>query len=183
MRKQNSHSLVSLFVISTIVMACNLGGSNTAYKSTVDKFSVNFPSGGNSIETKSDNVKYAMGARTYTKSIDNRSDNYRSYEVQVLDMSSSAVEGKTPREIMEIALNGWENAPETSVLDIKVDGKDGIDSLRTINVGKISMTFRDVVFWSEANKKLYVVKIAAIKRGNTTATEAENFIKSFKIEA
>jgi hypothetical protein len=64
-----------------------------------------------------------------------------------------------------------------------VNGQNGIDSLRAIEFGKISMTFRDVVFWSEAEKKLYVVKVAASKKDNTTAPEADAFVKSFKLGA
>jgi hypothetical protein len=163
-------------------MSCKFG-SGSEYSSSTDKFSIAFPSGGSEVETKTDDVKYAKAARSYSKSFDNRSDNFRSYEVQVLDIDSSAIEGKTPRQILEIALNGWEKEPETKIKEITVNGKNGIDSLRTITMGKISMAFREVVFWSEADKKLYVVKVSAVKKENTQTVEAEKFVNSFKLNA
>ena len=119
----------------------------------------------------------------YGKSFDNRSDNYRSYEVQVLDMDPASTSGKEQREIQEIALNGWEDEPETVVKDINVNGQKGIDSVRSIEIGPAKMTFREVVFWSEKDKKLYVVKVSAVKKENVATKEADDFVHSFKLSA
>ena len=53
--------------------------------------------------------------------------------------------------------------------------------MRTIEVGPAKMTFREVVFWSEKDKKLYVVQIAATKKENVAAKEADDFVNSFKL--
>ncbi len=183
MKKENVY-VMSLVIVSvlSIALACNrfsTGGSN--YTSPTDKFSIAFPSGSSGVETKSSDVKYSKSVRTYEKQFDNRSNNFRSYEVQVADMDGYDMGGKTPREILEIALNGWEKEPETEIKDITVNGQKGIDSVRTISIGNVSMTFREVVFWSEASKKLYVVKVSATKKDNTTTSEADAFVNSFKL--
>lgn len=185
MKKQNIYAVSMLMVgFILIVASCKSGASGSSdYSNAADKFSIAFPSGSSGVETKTDSVKYAKSARTYSKSFDNRSDNFRNYEVQVLDVDSSAVTGKTPRQIQEIALNGWEKEPETKIKDIKVQNLNGIDSIRTVEVGPAKMSFREVVFWSEAEKKLYVVKVAATKKDNLTAPEAEAFVNSFKLGA
>jgi hypothetical protein len=174
-----------MFIICVLVLvvSCKFGGGGSEYSSTTDKFSIAFPSGGGEVETKTDSVKYAKAARTYSKSFDNRSDNFRSYEVQVLDVYDFSTEGKTQRQILEIALNGWEKEPETKIKEITVNGKNGIDSLRYVSIGSVGMAFREVVFWSEADKKLYLLRVAAVKKENTQTSEAEKFINSFKLKA
>lgn len=183
MKKQNIYMIVLSISTLLFTVSCNLiGVGSSEYTSSVDKFSVAFPSGGSDLETKDETVPYAVSARTYSKNFDNRSDNYRSYGVQVLQVPTATAEGKSEREIQEIALNGWDKEPETEIKDINVDGRKGIDSLRTVELGPASMTFREVVFWSEAEKKLYVVKVAAMKKDTTTTPEADAFIKSFKLK-
>jgi DNA-binding NarL/FixJ family response regulator len=112
---------------------------------------------------------------------DNRSDNYRSYEVQALGLV--ATDGKDTKDILKIGLNGWDDEPDTVVKDISVNGNSGIDSIRTIELGSAKMSFREIVFWSGSSKKLYVIQIAATKKENLTAKEAEDFVRSFKISA
>lgn len=184
--KVRSIYITSLVMVAllTIALACKLVGRSSApYSSATDKFSIAFPGGPSGVETKTEEVKYARAARNYEKSFDNRSDKYRSYEVQVLDLFGSQTENKTPREILEIALNGWEDEPETEIKEITVDGRKGIDSLRTVSIGSVSMTFREVVFWSEPDKRLYVVKVSASKKENTQTAEANEFVNSFKLTA
>jgi len=179
----------ALGMIVLFCLACKLsslggltGGGD--YSSSADKFSIAFPGGASGVESKSaDDVKYATAAREYSKSFDNRSDNYRSYEVQVLEIPAASVEGKEQREILEIALNGWEDEPETVVKETAVNGQKGIDSVRSIEIGPAKMTFREVVFWSPKDKKLYVVKVAAVKKENVATKEANDFVNSFKLSA
>jgi hypothetical protein len=57
-----------------------------------------------------------------------------------------------------------------------------LDSVRTLELGTAKMTFREVVFWSAQEKLLYVVRIAASKKENVATQDAEDFIKSFKME-
>ncbi len=184
MKKQNIYA-VSMLMVGVLMFAtsCKSGAGNSDYSNAADKFSIAFPSGSDGVKTETQSVKYAKAARTYSKLFDDRSENGRRYDVQVLDIDSSAIAGKTPRQILEIALNTWEKDPETKIKDITVDGRNGIDSLRTVEVGPISMTFREVVFWSEADKKLYVVKVSAKKKDNTTTPEADAFVNSFKVKA
>jgi hypothetical protein len=153
------------------------------YTSAADKFSIAFPGGASGVETKSDTAKYSNSTREYSKSFDNRSDNYRSYEVIAADVIPTIVEGKDQKEILKIGLNGWADEPETVVKDTNVNGRAGIDSVRTIEIGPAKMTFREVVFWSDAAKKLYTIRVAAVKKENVTTPEAEDFIKSFKLQA
>jgi hypothetical protein len=183
-----NYTIASVMIFILVGLGCKYvsldglkGGS--AYSNASDKFSIAFPGGSSGVENKSDDVKYAKAARMYGKSFDNRSDNYRSYEVQVLDMDPASTSGKEQREIQEIALNGWEDEPETVVKDINVNGQKGIDSVRSIEIGPAKMTFREVVFWSEKDKKLYVVKVSAVKKENVATKEADDFVHSFKLSA
>ena len=50
-----------------------------------------------------------------------------------------------------------------------------------MEIGPAKMTFREVVFWSEKDKKLYVVQVAATKKENVVAKEADDFVNSFKL--
>ena len=98
-----------------------------------------------------------------------------------MEIDPSKTSGKDARAILEIGLNGWEDEPGTVVKDVTVNGQKGIDSVRTMEVGPAKMTFREVVFWSEKDKKLYVVQIAATKKENVAAKEADDFVNSFKL--
>ena len=155
------------------------GGESAAYKSDKDGFSIQFPSG-SEVKEESADVKWSSSARTYGKSFENRSDNYRSYEVTAAEPLTS-VDGKTDKEIEEIGLNGWEDEPETVVKDITVDGIKALDSVRSVEIGPAKMTFREVPIWSAKNKKLYVIQVAAVKKENVSTKEANDFINSFKI--
>jgi hypothetical protein len=95
---------------------------------------------------------------------DNRTDNYRSYEVTAATLASYQYEGKSDKEIEEIGLNGWEDEPETELKDITIDGIKAIDSVRSIEIGPAKMTFREVPIWDAKNKKLYVIQVAAVKK-------------------
>lgn len=179
MKKQNVKSLLFAVCVLVLAVACKFFGSGAEYSSATDKFSIAFPNGRNDVETKTDKSNYSKSVRTYSKSFDNRSDNFRIYIVQVADIDSSQVAGKSSREILEIGLNGWEKEAETKIKDITVNGQNGIDSLRTI----LGLSFREVIFWSDTDKKLYVLTVAAKKKDITTAPEAEKFVKSFKLNA
>ncbi len=180
--KTNLVSCLLIFVFMCI--ACNNLGSidgGGEYKNSEDKFSIAFPSGSSGVEVGKLEVKFAKSGRTYSKSFDNRSDNYRSFEVQVLDIDPSSTEGKEPRKILEIGLNGWEDEPGTVVKDTTINRKRAIDSGRSVEIGPAKMSFRDVVIWSEADKKLYVIQIAASKKENVSTKEADDFVNSFKL--
>lgn len=175
-------STLAFLLLALICVACRLGSmSGGAYTSAEDKFSIAFPSGSSGVETGKSEVKFAKSGRTYSKSFDNRSDNYRSYEVQVLDIDPSATTGKEPRKILEIGLNGWEDEPGTVVKDTTINRKSAIDSVRSVEIGPAKMSFRDVVVWSEGDKKLYVIQIAASKKENVSTKEADDFVNSFKL--
>ncbi len=180
--KLNKHSVLAIGLLAAVALACSwLPGRGGAYTSASDKFSIAFPGGPGDVKTDDKAAKYAMTGTTYSKMFDNRSDNYRSYEVQAMAIAPSSVTGKDPKQILEIGLNGWEDEPGTVVKDVTVNGQKGIDSVRSIEVGPAKMTFREVVFWSEKDKKLYVIQIAATKKENVSAKEADDFVNSFKL--
>lgn len=156
------------------------GGGAAGFKSEKDGFAIQFPSGGDVKEETAD-VKWSSSARTYGKSFENRSDNYRSYEVTAAELSSTVTEDKTDKEIEEIGLNGWEDEPETVVKEVTIDGNKALDSVRSVEIGPAKMTFREVPIWSAKNKKLYVIQVAAVKKENVSTKEANDFINSFKI--
>jgi hypothetical protein len=104
------------------------------------------PGGPGDVKTESKAAKYAVTGNTYSKMFDNRSDNYRSYEVQSMMIAPGSVTGKDLKQILEIGLNGWEDEPGTVAKDVTVNGHEGLDSVRTMEVGPAKMTFREVVF-------------------------------------
>lgn len=182
--KPNKHSVFALVLLAAVGLACSwLPGSGGDFRSASDKFSIAFPGGPSDVKTEDKAAKYAMTGTTYSKMFDNRSDNYRSYEVQAMAMAPSTVTGKDPKQILEIGLNGWEDEPGTVVKDITVNGNKGIDSVRTMEIGPAKMTFREVVFWSAKDNMLYVVQVAATKKENVAAKEANDFVNSFKLTA
>ena len=175
-------SFFSLALVAMVGVACSyLPGGGGEFKSPSDNFSIAFPGGPGDVKTESKAAKYAMTGNTYSKMFDNRSDNYRSYEVQSMMIAPSSVTGKDLKQILEIGLNGWEDEPGTVVKDVTVNGHKGLDSVRTMEVGPAKMTFREVVFWSDKDKKLYVVQIAATNMENVVAKEADDFVNSFKL--
>jgi hypothetical protein len=184
MRSKNS-----ILPVAAILIAFSLGcsmlrgsgiGEAAVFNDPAGKFTVVFPGGPGGVETEKSNAKFALGGSTYAKSFDNRSDNYRSYEVQALDMGSS-VTGKDRRDILKVGLNGWDDEPGTVVKDVNINGQQAIDSVRTVEIGPAKMTFREVVFWSEKDKKMYILQIAATNKSNVSAKEANDFVESFKL--
>jgi len=180
-RSNNSIVTVAAILIA-FSLGCSMlrGGGGSAFTDPEGKFSVVFPGGSGGVESEASEAKFALGGRTYSKSFDNRSDNYRSYEVQALDMGSK-VSGKDRRDILKIGLNGWDDEPETVVKDVNVNGQQALDSVRSIEIGPAKMTFREVVFWSEKDKKMYILQIAATNKANVSAKEANDFVESFKL--
>jgi hypothetical protein len=175
-------SFFSIALVAMVGVACSyLPGPGGEFRSASDKFSIAFPGGPADVKTESKAAKYAMTGNTYSKMFDNRSDNYRSYEVQSMMIAPSTVTGKDLKQILEIGLNGWEDEPGTVVNDIVVNGQKGLDSVRTMEVGPAKMTFREVVFWSDKDKRLYVIQIAATKKEDVAAKEANDFVNSFKL--
>jgi hypothetical protein len=184
MRSKNS-----ILPVAAILIAFSLGcsmlrgsgiGEAVVFNDPAGKFTVVFPGGPGGVETEKSDAKFALGGSTYSKSFDNRSDNYRSYEVQALDMGSS-VTGKDRRDILKVGLNGWDDEPGTVVKDVNINGQQAIDSLRSVEIGPAKMTFREVVFWSEKDKKMYILQIAATNKSNVSAKEANDFVESFKL--
>ena len=184
MKKQNTFTIIAVSVLLLLsVTGCQLGSSGSSnFSSETDKFSIVFPSGASDVKTETTDRKYAKSSSEYSKNFDNRSPNYRNYAVEVLELEPLQTAGKSPRQIQEIALNGWEKEPDTIVAyDIKFNGETGLDSSYGITIGSVSMWFRQAVFYSESNSKLYAVKISASKKDNLFTKEATDFINSFKL--
>lgn len=180
----NKHVITALLILAMVGLGCSyLSKKGGDFTSVQDKFSISFPAGPDGVKTDTSSAKFAKSGNTYSKSFDNRSDNFRSYEVQAMEIDPSRTSGKDARAILEIGLNGWEDEPGTVVKEVTVNGQKGIDSVRTMEVGPAKMTFREAVFWSEKDKKLYVVQIAATKKENVAAKEADDFVNSFKLSA
>ena len=180
-------NLVIVFAILAIFgLGCNKlkelnKGSNAGFKSEKDNFSIQFPGGGSEMKEEAADLKYSSKATTYGKMFENRTDNYRSYEVTAAELDTYQYEGKSEKEIEEIGLNGWEDEPETEIKDITVDGIKAIDSVRSIEIGPAKMTFREVPIWDAKGKKLYIIQVAAVKKENVATKEANDFISSFKL--
>ena len=181
-------NLVAVFcILGAFALGCSKiqelskGGGGSAFKSESDNFTIAFPSGASGVKEEKGDVKYSSNAKTYGKMFDNRSDNYRSYEITAADMSTYPTEGKTERDIEEVALTGWEDEPETEIKETTIDGIKAIDSVRSIEVGPAKMTFREVPIWDPKGKKLYTIQVAAVKKENVMAKEANDFINSFKL--
>lgn len=181
-------NLVAVFcVLAAFGMGCSKlqelgkGGGAAAFKSEADNFTIAFPGGASDVKQEDADLKYASVGKTYGKMFDNRSDNYRSYEITAADMSHYPTDGKTERDIEEVALNGWEDEPETEIKETTIDGLKAIDSVRSLEVGPAKMTFREVPIWDAKGKKLYTIQVAAVKKENVLAKEANDFINSFKL--
>lgn len=181
-------NLIAVFcILGAFALGCSKiqelskGGAGASFKSEKDNFTIAFPGGGSDVKEEDADLKYTSTGKTYGKMFDNRSDNYRSYEVTAADMSTYPTDGKTEREIEEIALNGWEDEPETEIKETTIDGLKAIDSVRSVEVGPAKMTFREVPIWDAKNKKLYTIQVAAVKKENVLAKEANDFVNSFKL--
>jgi hypothetical protein len=189
MHKLNGLAAITLIVV--FALGCkmlgdriNSGGTDTGgndFKSSSDGFSIGFPGGPGGVKEGSDDAKFAVSGRSYSKSFDNRSDKYRSYEVKAYELSDYQFEEKEERDILLIGLNGWDKEPDTEVKDVSVNGQKAVDSVRSIEIGPAKMTFREVVVWSPTAKKLYVIQIAATNKDNVSAKEANDFVNSFKL--
>src|SRR5580765_5042809 len=171
------HTVAVLVILTAMVLGCSnlnklgLGGSGE-YTSETDKFSITFPGGPSGVETSdTKGGKYTGPGYSYSKSFDNRSDNYRSYEVQVFKIATPPTSEDDRRTTLLFGLNGWDDEPETVVKDVTINGQKAIDSIRTVEIGSAKMSFREVVFYCDADQKLYVVEIAAVKKENLTAKE------------
>ena len=182
MKSKANLAIVTVTVILTGLACSYLSKGGGAYTSATDKFSVAFPAGGD-VKTEPSKAKFATSGTTYSTNFDNRSDNYRSFEVNALDIPSATASGKDSKDILKIGLNGWDDEPGTVIKDVTINGQKAIDSVRTVEVGPAKMTFREVVFWSEKDKKLYVVQVAAVKKDNVSTKEADDFVNSFKINS
>jgi hypothetical protein len=158
---------------------------SSQFSSDKDHFSIKFPGGSGDIETqygKAKNKYFASLGTVYSKSFDNRSDNFRSYEVNAYSLKENPLVGSpSEKAILSMGLNGWDGEPETTSKETTINGMHALDSVRSIALGPTKMTFREVVFWSDKEKMLFVVRIAATKMENVTAQEAEDFINSFKL--
>lgn len=178
----NKHAITAILLVATVGLGCSFfpkkGG---AYQGTLDNFSIDFPAGSGDVKVDSASANWAPSGRTYSKNFDGRSENYRTYEVQAWQMDPSRTDGKDLRTILEIGLNGWGDEPGTVVRDVTVNGRKGIDSVRTMELGPVKMTFRHVVFWSEKTKTLFIVGVTATKKENVATTEADAFVNSFDL--
>jgi hypothetical protein len=178
-----------LVILTVVVLGCNLskfgiGGGSAEYSSEADNFSIAFPGGSSGVETSdAKGGKYTGQGKAYAKSFDNRSDNYRSYEVQAFKIATAPTSDDDRRTTLLFGLNGWDDEPGTVVKDVTINGQKAIDSIRTVEIGPAKMSFREVVFYSDADKKLYVLQIAAVKKENLTANEGNDFVNSFKLKS
>lgn len=174
-----------MLVLVALTLGCGMlgriGSGGGPFSDPEGRFTINFPGGSGGVKEEKSESKFAIDGRSYSKSFDNRSDNYRSYEVQALELGGYTTEGKDHREILKIGLNGWDDEPETVVRDTSINGQNALDSVRTIELGPAKMTFREVVFWSEKDNKMYILQIAATKKENVSAKEANEFVESFKL--
>jgi hypothetical protein len=181
------HMVGVLVALTAVVLGCNLSkfgiGGGGEYSSEVDKFSVTFPGGPSGVETgEAKGGKYLGAGTAYSKSFDNRSDNYRSYEVQVFKIAVPPTSESDRRVTLLFGLNGWDEEPDTVVKDVTINGQKAIDSVRTVEVGPAKMSFREVCVYSDSEKKLYVLQIAAVKKENLSVKEADDFVNSFKLK-
>jgi hypothetical protein len=178
-------------VLLAIVIGSGLGCKLTSLFSTgeftqdADHFAVKFPGGSADVETQKGKAKnkYVITPGTiYSKEFDNHSDNFRSYEVNVFSLKADPpTDISSESTIRTLGLNGWYGEPETKSKEVTINGIEALDSVCTITLGTASMTFREVVFWSDKEKLLYVIRIAATKKENVTTQEAEDFVQSFKM--
>jgi len=178
-------------ILLTVLAACGLGCklssilSSSEFSNAADHFSIKFPGGSSGVETqygKAKNKYVITPGTVYSKDFDNRSDNYRSYEVNAFNLQADLPnDAPSERAVLSFGLNGWDNEPETVTKEVTINGMHALDSVRTVELGAAKMTFREVVFWSSKEKTLYVLRIAATKKENVATPEAEDFIKSFKV--
>lgn len=182
MKKRNITSAIALSALLTLLIACKFGAGNSNFTSETDKFSVAFPLGSSDVKTETTDRKYAKASREYSKTYDNKTPDFRNYSVEVLELEPAQVAGKSTRQIQEIALNGWEKEPDTIIApDIKFKGATGLDSSYNISIDGITMWFRQAVFYSEEDLKLYVVRISASKKEKIIFNdEATAFMNSFR---
>lgn len=178
--------LVLLTLLITSGLGCKLSSilSPGEFSSEADHFSIRFPGGSGDVETqygKAKNKYIATLGAVYSKGFDNRTDNFRSYEVNAFSLKADPLtDAPSEKAILSMGLNGWDGEPETISKEVTINGSHALDSVRTIALGAAKMTFREVVFWSDKEKMLYVLRIAATKKENVTTPEAEDFINSFK---
>jgi len=180
---------IVLVVLGAVSLGCSnlsklgIGGGGGAFSSDIDNFSVVFPSGGEEVKTESTKGgKYTGAGTTYSKSLENRSDNYRSYEVQAYKIANPPSSPDDRRTTLLFGLNGWDDEPETVVKDATINGQQAIDSIRTVAIGPAKMSFREICLYNDALQKLYVLQIAAVNKELLTAKEAEEFVNSFKFK-
>lgn len=185
--KMKPISLLILAVLMVSGLGCKLGSMFGAgeFSSDVHHFSIKFPGGSGGVETeagKAKNKYITTPGPTYSKNFDNRSDNYRSYEVNVFNLNlDTPKDPQAEKTILSIGLNGWDSEPDTTTKEVTINGMNALDSVRTVAIGPVKMTFREVVFWSDKTKLLYVIRVAAAKEENVKTQDAEEFIKSFKM--
>jgi len=178
--------LMVFVVLVTACLGCKFSSifSEGEFSNADDHFSIKFPGGSGSVVTAHGTAKnkyIRTAGNAYSKDLDNRSHDFRSYEVNAFDLKTDPpTDAPSERAILAMGLNGWDGEPETTSKEVTINGMKALDSVRTITLGAASMTFREVVFWSDKEKMLYVLRIAATKKENVTTPEAENYINSFK---
>jgi hypothetical protein len=178
---------MSLTALIVCCLGCKLGSilGSGEFSNADDHFSIKFPGGSGGVETQYGKAKnkYVVAPGTaYTKDFDNRTDNYRSYEVNAFSLNADPPDdAPSERVILSFGLNGWDKEPETATKETTINGMRALDSVRTVEIGAAKMTFREVVFWSSKEKMLYVLRIVATRKENVTTQEADNFIKSFRM--
>jgi len=183
--KTLSVMILTIFVAGCL--GCKLSSilSSSEFSNASDHFSITFPGGSGDVETqygKAKNKYISTPGTVYSKDLDNRSNNYRSYEVTAFSLKADPPnDAPSEKAILSFGLNGWDKEPETVTKEMTINGLHALDSVRTVEMGEAKMTFREIVFWSNKEKLLYVLRIAATKKENVTTQEADDFIKSFRM--
>jgi hypothetical protein len=182
---------ITFFALILTLAAFSLGCSSitsvlasSEFSNTSDHFSVKFPGGSGNVETqtgKARNKYISTPGTIYSKSFDNRSDNYRSYEVNAfIHPGDAPADAAAEKGILSLGLNGWDSEPEAVMKDVTINGMRALDCVRTITLGPAAMTFREVVLYSAKEKRIYVLRIAASKKENVSGKDADEFINSFR---
>ena len=120
--------LILLTVLITSGLGCKLGSVLGAgeFSSETEHFSIRFPGGSGDVETfhgKAKNKYIASLGTVYSKDLDNRSNNFRSYEVNVFSLKADPpTDAPSERAILAMGLNGWDGEPETTSKEVTING-------------------------------------------------------------
>lgn len=179
-------SLLIGFAI-VLVMGCEVVGKKGVAKEQIndeaqeiystETFTIKFPNGPADVKKDfKDGGKYIGKGTVHTKEFD-----IRSYEVGEFDFSDLKP-GMEENSILKMGLNGWDKDRGTVMKEVTINGRNALDSVRTINMRTVSMTFREVIIWSPKDKKMYRLRVSGVKKEDVLTKEADEFVNSFKLK-